>query len=69
VTCELCGGQAFVDQATLDRYGEGQRLRTDRMRRGLSVRLEAERLGISPSQLTRIEAGYEAMPRAGEPEN
>ena len=57
VPCGLCGAVGEVTAEVWDRYAEGRRLRNDRVARGLTLRAEANRLGISASALSRIERG------------
>lgn len=55
--CPACEGKGEVSEATLARLQKGRRMREDRLARGLSVREEAARLGISLLQLGRLERG------------
>lgn len=55
--CPACRGKGEVSQAVADRLEEGRRRREDRIARGLSVREEAKRLGITAVRLGEIERG------------
>ncbi len=57
--CSRCGGTGKVTAAQADAYAAGQRMREDRIGRGVSVREEAGRLGVTPSALSRRERGEE----------
>jgi len=59
LTCEACKGTGSVDDAFLARRADGERLRMERIARGLSLREEAKRLGISPVLLSDRERGRE----------
>lgn len=59
VTCSRCGGSGQVDEDTIEWILKGKKLREDRLSRGMTLRSEAKRLGISPSQLSRMERGVE----------
>jgi hypothetical protein len=55
--CCLCNGEGVI---SVDRNAQiiaGEELRADRLRRNVSIREEAARLGISPSELSRRERG------------
>lgn len=56
--CMLCKGEGRVtkDQEEFFKAAEGKR--RDRIKRGFTLRQEAERLGITPVQLGQIERGY-----------
>lgn len=55
--CPACAGKGEVSEAVLERLVEGRRMREDRLDRGLSVREEAKRLGLTAVQLGRLERG------------
>jgi hypothetical protein len=57
LACPLCTAEGKVEVAKAIAYVEGQRLRRDRVARGLSQRQEAERLGITPRELSDREQG------------
>ena len=55
--CPLCGGRGEIDDATKRRREKGALLRKERLDRGMGLRQEAERLGISASELSKREQG------------
>lgn len=55
--CSRCAGTGEVSQEDADRYAAGQVLRRDRLHRMVSLREEAARLGITPSELSKRERG------------
>lgn len=55
--CTFCEGTGFVRGHKAEKWREGEALRHDRKLRGLTLRQEAARLGISPSELSRREWG------------
>jgi DNA-directed RNA polymerase subunit N (RpoN/RPB10) len=57
VTCFTCNGTGEVDKGYSRRLEEGRRRRQDRLDRGMSLREEARRLGITAQELSRIEHG------------
>lgn len=59
VGCELCGSTGTVAPEVEARYREGRRRRDERMVRGVSLREEAKRLGITAAELSRLERGTE----------
>lgn len=59
VECDACEGTGRVTQQRMDAITDGRKLRDDRIARDMSLREEAQRLGISPAQLSRRERGYE----------
>lgn len=58
IECDACEGTGRVTQHRMDAITEGKKLRQDRIERNMSLREEAQRLGISPVQLSRRERGY-----------
>ena len=62
-TCPLCQGRGSVREHEANAYRErqlaGEAMRADRKRRMLTLRQEAERLGITASELSRRENGRE----------
>ena len=57
MACSECQGEGTVSTEHLERRAAGEVLREDRQRRGLSLREEAARLGVSPPELSRREHG------------
>lgn len=57
LTCGTCGGTGVITEEQAARIKEGRRLRNDRVARGVSQREEAARLGITPQELSKREAG------------
>ncbi len=55
--CATCGGEGLVSREHLERIREGESRREGRKSRGLSLREEAARLGITPVALAAIENG------------
>lgn len=55
--CELCAAEGFLAPEQFARYQEGRKLRKERLERRVPMRVEAERLGIDPSELWRRENG------------
>jgi hypothetical protein len=55
--CEFCDGLGHVRQHQLDKWRECEAMRDDRKARGMTLRAEAARLGISPSELSDREWG------------
>lgn len=55
--CPDCGGLGMIPAEQFDAWERGRRLRADRLRRNMSLRREAERLGISPRTLSDREWG------------
>ena len=53
--CRTCEGTGHVSAELAERIAEGRRWRQDRIDRRLSQREEAERLGISPVELSKLE--------------
>lgn len=60
INCLRCKGAGEVPDEQAVWMLEGVKLRTERMARGLSLREEAKRLGISPVELSAIERGMRA---------
>lgn len=60
VRCDLCDGTGRVTPERHAAVVEGERRRADRKRRGVGLREEARRLGITARQLSDIEAGRKA---------
>jgi DnaJ-class molecular chaperone len=58
--CMTCGGATVISVEHGERIAEGNRRREDRKTRLMTLRDEAKRLGISPSELSRIENGRES---------
>lgn len=57
ITCSLCGGARELSDEQALRLEDGARMRRERIDRGESLREAARRLGISPSDLSRLEHG------------
>lgn len=57
--CSTCDGTGLISREHADRIIEGERRREDRKARLMTLRQEAEYLGISPQELSRIENGRE----------
>jgi ribosome-binding protein aMBF1 (putative translation factor) len=55
--CEFCNGTKVLPLAVAQRLRRGEELREERLGRGVNVRKEAARLGVTPSFLSRIENG------------
>ena len=62
VHCDFCKGRGEVTVEALRRIEEGKRRRDDRVKRGVGLREEADRLGLTPTQLSRLERGYTKEP-------
>lgn len=58
VRCFRCNGTNIVSDETVQWIAEGKRIRDDRTARGLLLHAEALRLGLRPSELSRMERGY-----------
>lgn len=57
VNCSTCKGEGFITDEHMTRIVEGKKRRDDRVERGVSLKEEAERLGINPVELSAIERG------------
>lgn len=55
--CFTCDGTGSISEKHVARIAEGKQRREDRLSRGMTLRREAERLGISATELSRIESG------------
>lgn len=55
--CRTCEGTGQVDDDYPERMARADALRADRISRHVSLRAEAERLGITPAQLSARENG------------
>jgi hypothetical protein len=55
--CDFCDGFGHVRRHQLDKWRECEAMRIDRKARGMTLRAEAARLGISPSELSDREWG------------
>lgn len=62
MACSVCKGAGRVDEAFMERRAEGQRIRSVRVGRGISLREAAEELGITPAELSAREHGQEVQP-------
>lgn len=56
--CFTCDGTGSISEKHAASIIEGKRLRENRLSRGMTLRMEAERLGISPTELSRREQGH-----------
>lgn len=56
-TCFTCDGSGSITDAHATRIEQGRMLRENRKARGLSLRQEAQRLGMKPSELNDLERG------------
>lgn len=57
VKCMLCDGLGWVSLKRVEWHAAGEAMREDRVKRGVTLRGEAKRLGISPSELSDREWG------------
>jgi hypothetical protein len=55
--CELCGNTGSIDAQRHGWLEEGRKLKDDRISRGLVMRKEAERRGMNPVELSKMERG------------
>jgi DnaJ-class molecular chaperone len=55
--CPLCAGFGTVHPSLAEKYREGEQLREDRKARGMTLRQEAARLGITAKELSDREGG------------
>ena len=55
--CSQCRGSGELSDEQRSRIEDGRRRRDDRVARGLNLRDEARRLGITPAELSDIEWG------------
>lgn len=55
--CLTCDGTGQLSTEAHQRYTDGRAMADDRKARGMTLRREAERLGISPSELSDREWG------------
>jgi hypothetical protein len=58
--CLTCQATGTITAEHAERLSEGRRRAEDRKQRGLSLRDEAKRLGISPQELSDIEHGRQS---------
>lgn len=56
--CMKCGGTGKVTATQLWRIAAGNLSKQERLSRDMTLREEAERLGILPSELSRLENGH-----------
>ena len=59
IQCSVCQGKGVITPEGLERLKQGNSMRLDRIGRGLSLREEAKRLGISPIVLSHREQGHD----------
>lgn len=57
IDCFTCKGAGSITEDHSDRIVKGEMVRLDRINRKLSLRQEAQRLGIKPIGLARLERG------------
>ncbi len=55
--CRLCEQTGRISDEVLHRVEAGEKMRADRISRGINQREEAARLGISPQELSKKEQG------------
>lgn len=55
--CPSCKGTGEIGEAQAQQMADGERRRRDRIHRGVSLKEEALRLGISPAALSDLEHG------------
>lgn len=55
--CDTCGGAGAITEDHARRIVQGQALREDRLARGMTLRREAERLGLGAAELSARESG------------
>lgn len=55
--CDYCDGSGRVRAYMAEKWQDGELMRLSRLTRGLSLRQEAKRLGITPEELDRRENG------------
>ena len=60
LTCGTCGGSGRLSADRVRAIQAGEARRRDRVARGISLREEADRLGISAAALSRQERGEPA---------
>lgn len=61
--CSLCGGLGNVTPVQHARYLRGQELRKRRVEQNKTLRQEADRLGITQSELSKMEQGLIDPPK------
>lgn len=59
VICITCDGNGEITQDHARRIAHGEVLRAERVARGETLYHAAQRLGITPTQLSAIESGHE----------
>jgi hypothetical protein len=64
--CRVCNGAGSVTGWVLMRHHKGRKHRSDRVERGETLFHAAQRLGVSPSELSAYELGYSDLPAAKE---
>lgn len=55
--CGLCQGTSLVNASKAAPFIRGEAIRDKRIESGINVRQEAVRLGLTPSELSRLENG------------
>lgn len=59
--CATCRSSGRISEQRAAAMNAGERMRQDRIRRGISQREEAARLGITPQELSRRELGEQEL--------
>ncbi len=59
--CRVCGGSGQITLEHHNRIEAGEKMREDRIERGVSLRAEAARLGITPCNLSDLENGRQVL--------
>jgi hypothetical protein len=59
--CTFCAGTGKSSAESIENREAGRRMRQDRLRRGLSLRHEATRLGITAGELGEVERGLKKI--------
>lgn len=62
IKCSFCGESGQVTVVDMLRRENGKKMRDDRMARGVSLREEAKKLGLKPSELGDKERGILRRP-------
>lgn len=62
IPCRVCDGSGAVTGWSLMRYHKGRKHRADRVECGETLFHAAQRLGVSPAELSAYEHGYADLP-------
>jgi hypothetical protein len=57
IKCTTCAGLGLISYEHAERIRQGKAMREDRINRGLSLREEAKRIGVTPQNLSHLENG------------